>query len=251
MTLSLSSLPFLMRGFRGTFLSCPKKSFVNGAKKVIWEKGGKKGEDSRRREPPLFLSRISTIGRRTLSLSRCRFWCSHKRNPPGAVVLWTSLLSSSSTLSAKTTKAARRTQSRDPQAVFRKKKEKNWRRIFPRVSLKEIGNGTLSQNRHCDALVDERELQTSSSRVMAQRCVDLSLSPCVCVFLSSLCVRDRYLLVARGGRVILFLYLRLEKKKSPTKTQKTRRLVREKFAHAHCARSFVLYYKHQTKTDHV
>ena len=37
------------------------------------------------------------------------------------------------------------------------------------MSLKEIGNGTLSQNRHCDALVDERELQTSSSRVMAQR----------------------------------------------------------------------------------
>ena len=56
------------------------------------------------------------------------------------------------------------------------------------MSLKEIGNGTLSQNRHCDALVDERELQTSSSRVMAQRCVDLSLSLCVCVCFSLLCV---------------------------------------------------------------
>ena len=126
------------------------------------------------------------------------------------------------------------------------------------MSLKEIGNGTLSQNRHCDALVDERELQTSSSRVMAQRCVDLSLSLCVCVFLSSLCVRDRYLLVARGGRVILFLYLRLEKKKSPTKTQKTRRLIGwgKNFAHAHCAHcclSFVLSctHKHQTTTDHL
>ena len=60
---------------------------------MIWEKGGTKGEDSQsRREPPLFLSRISTIGRRTLSLSRCRFWCSHKRNPPGTVVLGTSFV---------------------------------------------------------------------------------------------------------------------------------------------------------------
>ena len=58
-----------------------------------------------------------------------------------------------------------------------------------------------------------------------RRSLSLSLCVFVCVFLSSLCVRDRYLLVARGGRVILFLYLRLEKKKSPTKTQKTRRLI--------------------------
>ena len=76
------------------------------------------------------------------------------------------------------------------------------------MSLKEIGNGTLSgkTDRHCATLwLDERELHTSSSRVMAQRCVDLSLF--LSVFLSSLCVRERYLLVARGGRVILFSYI--------------------------------------------
>ena len=190
---------------------------------MIWEKGGKKGEDSRRREPPLFLSRISTIGRRTLSLSRCRFWCSHKRNPPpGAVVLWTSLLSSSSTLSAKTTKAARRTQS------FSKKKkkrigggffpvkcvfERDWKRnSFPKPTLRRFGG----RKRVANVVVARHGPKVRRS---------LSLSLCVCVFLSSLCVRDRYLLVARGGRVILFLYLRLEKKKSPTKTQKTRRLI--------------------------
>ena len=123
------------------------------------------------------------------------------------------------------------------------------------MSLKEIGNGTLSQNRHCDALVDERELQTSSSRVMAQRCVDLSLSlsVCVCVFLSSLCVRDRYLLVARGGRVILFLYLRLEKKRVRRKPKKRADWL-GKNLHMRIARAplvrFVLYHKHQT-TDHL
>ena len=101
------------------------------------------------------------------------------------------------------------TESRPPSSFSKKKRKELEADFSPCVSLKEIGNGTLSQNRHCDALVDERELQTSSSRVMAQRCVDLSLSLslCVCVFLSSLCVRDRYLLVARGGRVILFLYI--------------------------------------------
>ena len=109
-----------------------------------------------------------------------------------------------------------------PKQFFEKKRKELEADFSPCVSLKEIGNGTLSQNRHCDALVDERELQTSSSRVMAQRCVDLSLSLslCVCVFLSSLCVRDRYLLVARGGRVILFLYLRLEKKRVRRKPKK-------------------------------
>ena len=40
-----------------------------------------------------------------------------------------------------------------------------------------------------------------------RRSLSLSLCVFVCVFLSSLCVRDRYLLVARGGRVILFSYI--------------------------------------------
>ena len=185
---------------------------------MIWEKGGKKGEDSRRREPPLFLSRISTIGRRTLSLSRCRFWCSHKRNPPpGAVVLWTSLLSSSSTLSAKTTKAARRTQS------FSKKKRKELEADFSPccVSLKEIGNGTLSQNRHCDALVDERELQTSSSRVMAQRCVDLSLSLSLCVCVSLFFVCSRQIPFGRARRSgHSFLIFEIGKKKESDENPK-------------------------------
>ena len=190
---------------------------------MIWEKGGKKGEDSRRREPPLFLSRISTIGRRTLSLSRCRFWCSHKRNPPpGAVVLWTSLLSSSSTLKRKDDESGE-----TYTEFFEKKKkrigggffpvkcvfERDWKRnSFPKPTLRRFGG----RKRVVNVVVARHGPKVRRS---------LSLSLCVCVFLSSLCVRDRYLLVARGGRVILFLYLRLEKKKSPTKTQKKRRLI--------------------------
>ena len=80
------------------------------------------------------------------------------------------------------------TESRPPSSFSKKKRKELEADFSPCVSLKEIGNGTLSQNRHCDALVDERELQTSSSRVMAQRCVDLSLSLCVCVCFSLLCV---------------------------------------------------------------
>ena len=159
---------------------------------MIWEKGGKKGEDSRRREPPLFLSRISTIGRRTLSLSRCRFWCSHKRNPPGAVVLWTSLLSSSSTLSAKTTKAARRTQSRDPQAVFRKEKkrigggffpvcvfERDWKRnSFPKPTLRRFGGRKRVAN-----------VVVARHGPKVRRSLSLSLCVCVCVSLFFVCSR--------------------------------------------------------------
>ena len=80
------------------------------------------------------------------------------------------------------------TESRPPSSFSKKKRKELEADFSPCVSLKEIGNGTLSQNRHCDALVDERELQTSSSRVMAQRCVDLSLSLSVCVCFSLLCV---------------------------------------------------------------
>ena len=80
------------------------------------------------------------------------------------------------------------TESRPPSSFSKKKRKELEADFSPCVSLKEIGNGTLSQNRHCDALVDERELQTSSSRVMAQRCVDLSLSLSLCVCFSLLCV---------------------------------------------------------------
>ena len=103
--------------------------------------------------------------------------------------------------------------------------ERDWKRnSFPKPTLRRFGG----RKRVANVVVARHGPKVRRS---------LSLSLSVCVFLSSLCVRDRYLLVARGGRVILFLYLRLEKKKSPTKTQKTRRLVGEKFAHAHCARA--------------
>ena len=91
--------------------------------------------------------------------------------------------------------------------------ERDWKRnSFPKPTLRRFGG----RKRVANVVVARHGPKVRRS---------LSLSLCVCVFLSSLCVRDRYLLVARGGRVILFLYLRLEKKKSPTKTQKTRRLI--------------------------
>ncbi len=91
--------------------------------------------------------------------------------------------------------------------------ERDWKRnSFPKPTLRRFGG----RKRVANVVVARHGPKVRRS---------LSLSVCVCVFLSSLCVRDRYLLVARGGRVILFLYLRLEKKKSPTKTQKTRRLI--------------------------
>ncbi len=91
--------------------------------------------------------------------------------------------------------------------------ERDWKRnSFPKPTLRRFGG----RKRVANVVVARHGPKVRRS---------LSLSLCVCVFLSSLCVRDRYLLVARGGRVILFLYLRLEKKKSPTKTQKKRRLI--------------------------
>ena len=91
--------------------------------------------------------------------------------------------------------------------------ERDWKRnSFPKPTLRRFGG----RKRVANVVVARHGPKVRRS---------LSLSLCMCVFLSSLCVRDRYLLVARGGRVILFLYLRLEKKKSPTKTQKTRRLI--------------------------
>ena len=120
--------------------------------------------------------------------------------------------------------------------------ERDWKRnSFPKPTLRRFGG----RKRVANVVVARHGPKVRRS---------LSLSLCVCVCVSLFFVCSRYLLVARGGRVILFLYIfEIGKKKSPTKTQKTRRLVGEKFAHAHCARSsrsFVLYHKHQT-TDHL
>ena len=187
---------------------------------MIWEKGGKKGEDSRRREPPLFLSRISTIGRRTLSLSRCRFWCSHKRNPPGAVVLWTSLLSSSSTLSAKTTKAARRTESRPPSSFSKKKRkeleadfspcvfERDWKRnSFPKPTLRRFGG----RKRVANVVVARHGPKVRRSLSLS---LSLCVCVCVCVCFSLLCVFAIPFGRARRSGHSFLIYLRLEKKES-------------------------------------
>ena len=98
---------------------------------MIWEKGGTKGEDSQsRREPPLFLSRISTIGRRrTLSLSLgVVFGVRTKRNPYRSGGPW-------DVVELDTTQRLLDDESgeygRDPHAVFRKKKKRIGGGFFP------------------------------------------------------------------------------------------------------------------------
>ena len=147
------------------------------------------------------------------------------------------------------------TESRPPSSFSKKKRKELEADFSPCVSLKEIGNGTLSQNRHCDALVDERELQTSSSRVMAQRCVDLSLSLSLslCVSLFFVCSRQIPFGRARRSGHSFLIYLRLEKKRVRRKPKKRADWL-GKNLHMRIARAplvrFVLYHKHQT-TDHL
>ena len=121
--------------------------------------------------------------------------------------------------------------------------ERDWKRnSFPKPTLRRFGGRKRVAN-----------VVVARHGPKVRRSLSLSLCVCVCVFLSSLCVRDRYLLVARGGRVILFLYLRLEKKRVRRKPKKRADWL-GKNLHMRIARAplvrFVLYHKHQT-TDHL
>lgn len=155
---------------------------------MIWEKGGTKGEDSQsRREPPLFLSRISTIGRRTLSLSRCRFWCSHKRNPPGTVVLGTSFVE------LDTTQRKDDESGETQYGVFRKKKKRIGGGFFPVLCVfeRDWKRNSFWQNRQtlCDALVGRKRV----AHVVVARHgskVRRSLSLSLCVSLFFVCSRE-------------------------------------------------------------
>jgi len=102
-------------------LSCPKNSFASfrvsiGKKNDHWEdfSTNEEGEDSLK-APTFFFSHLAS----SLFLSWCRS-CSHKRNPPGAVVLGTSFVSSTR---AKTKAARRRESPPEEEAVFRKKRK--------------------------------------------------------------------------------------------------------------------------------
>ena len=114
-------------------MSCPKNSFASfrvsiGKKNDHWEdfSTNEEGEDSLK-APTFFFSHLAS----SLFLSWCRS-CSHKRNPPGAVVLGTSFVSSTR---AKTKAARRRESPPEEEAVFRKKRKELEADFLP-VSLR-------------------------------------------------------------------------------------------------------------------
>ena len=104
--------------------------------------------------------------------------------------------------------------------------ERDWKRnSFPKPTLRRFGG----RKRVANVVVARHGPKVRRS---------LSLSLCVCVCFSLLCVFATDTFWSREEVGSFFSYIfEIGKKKSPTKTQKTRRLVGEKFAHAHCARA--------------
>ena len=182
---------------------------------MIWEKGGKKGEDSRRREPHFFcLASQHRQQREEDSLSfAVSFLVFAQKKPTRSGGPWD--VSSFVELDTK----RKDDESGETYTEFFEKKKRIGGGFFPvKCVFERDWKRNSSQNRHCDALVDERELQTSSSCVMAQRCVDLSLSVCVCVFLFCVFATDTFWSREEVGSFFSYI-LRLEKK-SPTKNPK-------------------------------
>ena len=158
---------------------------------MIWEKGGKKGEDSRRREPPLFLSRISTIdnsGRRTLSFA-VSFLVFVQKKPTRSGGPWDVFFRRARQTKRKDDESGETYGVETPKQFFEKKKkrigggffpvcvfERDWKRnSFPKPTLRRFGG----RKRVANVVVARHGPKVRRS---------LSLSLCVCVCFSLLCV---------------------------------------------------------------